>query len=82
MALLAVAALLPDPRFCKQPKNHHFEQIFGCLQDVGSGTNTAALKILQSKGELTQVLKSNALPRDDGGFGHKNQKMYDLLCNA
>ena len=27
VALLAVAALLPDPIFCKQPKNYHFRQI-------------------------------------------------------
>jgi hypothetical protein len=44
VALLAVAALLPDPTFCKQPKNCHFGQIFGCLQNVGSGNNATTVK--------------------------------------
>ena len=58
-ALLGVAAFLPDPTFCKQPKNH-FGQIFGCLQNVGSGNNAATVnsatpKTLPSKAELTQI---------------------------
>jgi hypothetical protein len=46
VALLAVAALLPDPTFCKQPKNHHFGQIFGCLQ---TGNNAATMNSTTSK---------------------------------
>ena len=41
VALSTVAALLSDPTFYNQPKNCHFGQVFGCLQYVGSGNNTA-----------------------------------------
>jgi hypothetical protein len=43
VALLAVVALLPDPTFCKQPKNYHFGQIFGCLQNAAT-VNSATPK--------------------------------------
>ena len=38
-----VSPLLPDPIFRKQPKNCHFGQIFGSLQNIGPGNNAATV---------------------------------------
>ena len=40
VALYVVSAVLPDHKFCKQPKDWLKQQLFGCLQNLGSG-NTA-----------------------------------------
>ena len=40
MAIYVVSAVLPDHKFCKRPKDWLKQQLFGCLQNLGSG-NTA-----------------------------------------